>query len=100
MRGNVGDSKGTGRNFLSRLGDGGADFGVQMGGGGGEFDFFSSESCDRFCSDQMPVYWNNKMSLKWIFEELKLDKFILKFDIFGKTFKNPNDIEAMKFSCN
>lgn len=54
LRGNDGDSNLTGRNFLSALGDGGADFGVHTGAGGDEFDFFSKDSCDRYCSDQMP----------------------------------------------
>jgi hypothetical protein len=26
----------------------------------------------------MPVYWNNKMSLKWIFEELRADNFKIR----------------------
>lgn len=58
--GNVGDSKGTGRNFLSTDGDCGADLGVQTGGGG-ELDFFSpsKESSDLLHSDQMPVKMRN-----------------------------------------
>jgi hypothetical protein len=56
FRCSVGDSNGTGRNLRSTVGDCGADFGVQTGGGG-ESDFLmpSIESSDLLHSDQMPV---------------------------------------------
>lgn len=60
LRDKVGDSKGTGRNRRSTVGDCGADLGVQTGTGG-ESDFLMSiESSDRLHSDQIPVKMTNE----------------------------------------
>lgn len=63
LRWSVGDSNGTGRNFLSAVGDGGADFGDHTGAGGGESNFFWINSCEWFCSDQTPEIVNYSFSL-------------------------------------